>query len=107
MTIAELHIAADHPAYTGHFPGFPILPGAVLLDEALREIARDRGIDLTLWQISVAKFLATVHPGDRLTLEHSTSHESTIRFAIRTPAALAVSGTLSAIASHERAPHGD
>jgi hypothetical protein len=38
---SELHIAADHPALRRTFPGFPdCCPGAVLLDEALHEIAR-------------------------------------------------------------------
>ena len=29
---------ADHPSFAGHFPKFPVLPGAVLLDEALQAI---------------------------------------------------------------------
>ncbi len=32
----SLEISADHPAFAGHFPNFPVLPGAVLLDEALK-----------------------------------------------------------------------
>jgi 3-hydroxymyristoyl/3-hydroxydecanoyl-(acyl carrier protein) dehydratase len=35
-----LRIAADHPAYAGHFPGRPILPGVALLSEVMHEIAR-------------------------------------------------------------------
>ncbi|MBS1142561.1 MAG: hypothetical protein H6R13_4014, partial [Proteobacteria bacterium] len=26
---------SDHPALTGHFPGRPIMPGVVLLDQAI------------------------------------------------------------------------
>ena len=29
---AELSIAADHPAFTGHFPGFPVLPGVMSVE---------------------------------------------------------------------------
>jgi 3-hydroxymyristoyl/3-hydroxydecanoyl-(acyl carrier protein) dehydratase len=105
MTVAELHIAADHASFAGHFPGFPILPGAVLLDEALHEIVRDRGLDLSEWQVAAVKFLARVHPGDVLTLEYSASNESTIHFSIRTAAAVAVSGTLSV--TRRDVPHGD
>jgi 3-hydroxyacyl-[acyl-carrier-protein] dehydratase len=93
---SELRIAADHPAFAGHFPGFPILPGAVLLDEALHQIARSHDLDLTRWQIATVKFLETVHPGDVLALEHSTATDTLIRFAIRREGSVVASGTLSA-----------
>lgn len=91
-----LHIAADHPSYLGHFPGFPVLPGAVLLDETLRAIASARGIDLAAWQISSAKFLDGVRPGDSLVLEHDAPAAGSIRFAIHAGNRKVVSGTLSA-----------
>jgi 3-hydroxyacyl-[acyl-carrier-protein] dehydratase len=90
-----LHIAADHPSFAGHFPGFPVLPGAVLLDETLRAIERARGIDLTAWQISSAKFLDGVRPGDSLVLEHDAPSTGLIRFAIHAGKRKVVSGTLS------------
>ena len=46
-----LEISADHPAFAGHFPSFPVLPGAVLIDEALLVIEQACGIDLTQWHI--------------------------------------------------------
>ena len=91
-----LTIAEDHAAFAGHFPGFPILPGAVLLDVVLHEIERARSIDLTQWSVASAKFLATVQPGDALTLEHSASGDATIRFVIRTVTCAVASGTLTA-----------
>jgi len=103
----ELHIAADHPAYPGHFPGFPLLPGAVLLDEALREIARARGIDLTEWRMASAKFLQIVRPGTALSVQHSTSGTPTIRFAILSGTATVASGMLSAVAPAPPGRHGD
>ena len=42
---ALIEIPAAHPAFPGHFPGMPILPGVVLLDEALHAIAAARGAD--------------------------------------------------------------
>ncbi len=92
-----LPIAEDHTAFAGHFPGFPILPGAALLDVVLHEIERARSIDLTQWSLASAKFLATVRPGDALTLEHSASGEATIRFVIRTATRAVASGMLTAI----------
>jgi 3-hydroxymyristoyl/3-hydroxydecanoyl-(acyl carrier protein) dehydratase len=92
-----LPIAEDHAAFAGHFPGFPILPGAALLDVALHEIGRARSIDLTQWSVASTKFLATVGPGDALTLEHSASGDATIRFVIRCAARAVASGMLTAI----------
>ena len=94
---SALQIAQDHAAFAGHFPGFPILPGAALLDVVLHEIARARSIDLRRWSVAAAKFLATVRPGDALTLEHSASGDTTIRFVIRTATRVVASGMLTAI----------
>jgi len=95
-----LTIAADHPAFAGHFPGSPILPGAVLLDEALRVIELEPALDLTQWQIANAKFLENVLPGDALTVEYTSPANGIIRFAVRIAdrpglARPALAGTLS------------
>jgi 3-hydroxymyristoyl/3-hydroxydecanoyl-(acyl carrier protein) dehydratase len=103
---SALHIAEDHPAYAGHFPNFPLLPGAVLLDEALRSIARAHAIDLTEWRLTSAKFLQIVRPGTALTLQHSTPGAPTIRFAIVSGTATVASGMLSALAPVSEGNHG-
>lgn len=92
-----LRIAEDHAAFAGHFPGRPILPGAALLDVVLHEIERARSIDLTRWSVASAKFLATVRPGDALTLEHSASGDAAIRFVIRNATCAVASGMLTAV----------
>jgi 3-hydroxymyristoyl/3-hydroxydecanoyl-(acyl carrier protein) dehydratase len=91
----SIGIAADHPAYAGHFPGMPILPGALLLDEALRIIEMDLGIDITEWQLTAAKFLMVVRPGDALTIEHSAVADGSLRFAVRVADRAALSGSLA------------
>jgi 3-hydroxymyristoyl/3-hydroxydecanoyl-(acyl carrier protein) dehydratase len=92
---SRLDIAADHPSFAGHFPGFPVLPGALLLDEILKVIEHARGIDLTQWQISSAKFLDAVRPADSLTLEHEATPDGLIRFTISGENRRVASGTLS------------
>ena len=37
MDTVSLEISAQHPAFAGHFPGAPIVPGALLLDEAVHQ----------------------------------------------------------------------
>lgn len=63
-----LAIAADHPAFAGHFPGRPIVPGVVLLDEALHAIGLATGQDLSACHIANVKFLSPVTPGEPLRL---------------------------------------
>lgn len=91
---STLHIAADHPSFAGHFPAFPVLPGAVLLDEMLKAIEQARGIDLESWRISSAKFLDAVRPGDRLILDHEACAPGSIRFTIRVDDRKVAGGTL-------------
>jgi len=75
-------VPTDHPAFAGHFPGTPILPGVVLLDVALQIIADARGISLDLCEISSVKFLSPANPGDKLDIQHSLSASGSIRFDI-------------------------
>jgi 3-hydroxyacyl-[acyl-carrier-protein] dehydratase len=83
MTCARTFtVPVDHPAFAGHFPGMPLLPGAALLDEALHVLEEELGFDPVEWQITTAKFLEPVRPGDVLAVEH-TADNDVIRFAVR------------------------
>ena len=75
-------VPLDHPAFAGHFPGTPILPGVVLLDTALHAIASATGIALDNCEISSVKFLSPAKPGDELLIQHTLSVSGTIRFDI-------------------------
>jgi 3-hydroxymyristoyl/3-hydroxydecanoyl-(acyl carrier protein) dehydratase len=99
-----LEISADHPSFTGHFPKFPVLPGAVLLDETLRRIAHERGLDLTQWYIASAKFLGAVRPGDALSLEYDAPTNGSIRFTVRVAKRNVVNGTLTRLAARDGLP---
>lgn len=83
-----------HPAFAGHFPGTPILPGVVLLDVALHSIAEARGIVLDRCEISSVKFLSPAHPGDELEIRHSLSASGTFRFEILAGARKIASGSI-------------
>lgn len=91
---SALHVPADHPAYAGHFPGRPILPGVVILAEVLASIAAATGRSESSWRISSVKFLHPVIPGTPLTLSHE-SDEGAIRFEVRSPSDMVATGTLS------------
>jgi 3-hydroxymyristoyl/3-hydroxydecanoyl-(acyl carrier protein) dehydratase len=78
-----LPIATDHPAYAGHFPGRPILPGVVLLDAALHALAAHQGMQAMTGQLKSAKFHSPVQPGEALTLHATESPTGGFRFEIR------------------------
>lgn len=64
-------IAVDHPAFPGHFPGQPLLPGVSLLAEVMEAAMADDAIAARLaagFSLQNAKFLAPVGPGARLVL---------------------------------------
>ena len=75
-------VPADHPAFAGHFPGMPVLPGAALLDAVLHVLEEEIAFDPLEWQITTAKFLEPVRPGDVLVVEHSANPDM-IRFTLR------------------------
>lgn len=77
-----LLIPTDHPAYVGHFPGQPILPGVVLLDQALRAVASREGLPLAFTTIRSAKFPNPVGVGDALRLNYVATAEAVFRFEV-------------------------
>ena len=91
---STLSIAADHPAFCGHFPTFPVFPGAALLDEMLNILESSRGIDLKSWHVSSVKFLDAVRPRDSLVFEHEAPSAGLIRFTISIADRKIASGTL-------------
>jgi 3-hydroxyacyl-[acyl-carrier-protein] dehydratase len=96
-----IDVPREHPSFAGHFPKFPVLPGAVLLDEALQAIHLARGIDLREWRVASVKFLGAVRPGDALHLEHALT-DGVIRFTIRAASRIVASGSLSSAAQSDR-----
>ena len=65
-------LRADHPAFAGHFPGRPLLPGVVLLSEVLEAVLADATLAALVGErpvIASAKFLAPVSPVNDATIE--------------------------------------
>ncbi|GGC07395.1 hypothetical protein GCM10007205_15680 [Oxalicibacterium flavum] len=96
MQTIALHIAADHPAFAGHFPGMPITPGVVLLDLALTAITSHLQREPAGCRLNNVKFLRPVMPDTELTLQYETSDSGNIRFDILDAGHVAVSGAFHA-----------
>ena len=90
----SLNIPTDHPAFAGHFPGTPIVPGVVLLDEAIHAIFSTIGQLGQNWQISSVKFLSPLKPGEAVIIEHEVQANGAIRFDILEGSRPIVSGSI-------------
>ncbi len=79
MPQADFQFAADHPAFPGHFPGRPIVPGVLLIDAVQRAVESS---GLALSGLAVAKFLSPVAPGEALSAEYEVA-AGAVNFEIR------------------------
>jgi 3-hydroxyacyl-[acyl-carrier-protein] dehydratase len=96
MTVV-LRIAPDHPACAGHFPGNPIVPGAWLLAEAVREISAAAGFNAAAVAVKSAKFFRPVRPGDSVEIEYAISADE-IRFQCAVAGAKVMAGVMAGAA---------
>lgn len=91
-------VAADHPAFAGHFPGQPLWPGVLLLAEVMEAVQTSPALAVRLGErptLAQAKFLAPVGPGDTLGIVLHDGPRG-LRFEVRRGEVLAASGLLLA-----------
>ncbi len=87
----------DHPSFAGHFPGQPLLPGALILAEVQEAMSQVPALMARLGRhpsLAAAKFLAPVGPGAHLTIElvPEPGGAAGVRFEVRQGEVLAASG---------------
>ena len=71
MTFEAIRIIrANHPTLPGHFPGAPLVPGVVILDEVLAALIEWHQ-DSQLTGIRMVKFLAPLQPEQAFTISLS------------------------------------
>lgn len=88
----------DHPAFAGHFPGQPIVPGVVLLDQIMYLAQHSLGRNVNTWQVGQAKFLSPVGPGEVLHFGMQPGARGGWAFRVETSSGVDVAaGTLVAL----------
>ncbi len=95
MPVIDILVPHDHPAFPGHFPGMPIVPGVVLLDETLWAIAAATGVSLAQCTIASIKFKSVVRQGQPVTLRFEPTAECGFRFELRSLDRPVASGAIS------------
>ena len=74
-------VPADHPCLAGHFPGAPVVPGVLILDEVMRAA----GAKSLVW----AKFHAPLLPDEEFAIELNGK-----KFSVRRGDTLIATGAL-------------
>lgn len=87
-------VPADHPAFAGHFPGRPLVPGVVLLDRAILFAERLSAQPISGWQVGNTKFLAPVGPGAELIFTFDAGRSGGLLFRVQTGERAVASGSL-------------
>jgi 3-hydroxyacyl-[acyl-carrier-protein] dehydratase len=87
-------INPDHPALAGHFPGYPVVPGVVILSELVQ--ATETWLDWSGSPVSVAsiKFMRLLRPSEAFTLRLERLSENRVSFVILRSEDRVASGTL-------------
>lgn len=73
-------IHSDHPALLGHFPGQPIVPGVVILNEVIHAYESNCSEAVFLSAIPTVKFLQPLLPEKICTVEFSQQDQHVVKF---------------------------
>lgn len=89
MTTASPHshqfnvaIPHSHPSLPGHFPGLPVVPGVLLLEEVIRGAELWLQQPLHVRELPQVKFIAALLPEDQAQV-HVQLQAGQLRFAVR------------------------
>jgi len=89
-----MKITADHPSLAGHFPGNPIVPGVVLLDEVIAAFREHIGKPLIISAMPNIKFVSPLLPEQEFVVSFEQKKEGLASFSMQSGDTVIVSGQL-------------
>lgn len=71
------NVSVNEPYFTGHFPGYPVMPGVLILESlaqtglilGMRTVQAEQGTLVFLTGVDKARFRRQILPGDQMTLK--------------------------------------
>jgi 3-hydroxymyristoyl/3-hydroxydecanoyl-(acyl carrier protein) dehydratase len=88
-----MRIDASHPALPGHFPGRPIVPGAVLL-QCVIAAATEANPGRAVGGVRRIKFLDMLSPEQPFSIEFDVAGASGVRFRVQSAGSAIAEGQL-------------
>jgi 3-hydroxymyristoyl/3-hydroxydecanoyl-(acyl carrier protein) dehydratase len=89
-----LTINSDHPALPGHFPGHPVVPGVIVLDEVIAALREIYGQELVVTGMPAVKLSSPLRPEERLTITVESQDTNTAAFTCEVGRRLIASGSI-------------
>jgi 3-hydroxyacyl-[acyl-carrier-protein] dehydratase len=86
-------IGHAHPALPGHFPGQPVVPGVVILDQVLALLTSAYGVDTGWLDLPQVKFAEPLLPGQIARIETDIEADRA-RFRVLRDSTVVASGSL-------------
>jgi len=74
----EITIDSSHPALSGHFPGRPVVPGALLLAEIMDRLEQQK--QKACARLVSSRFIRPVLPGELVSVRCSMKADMQLRF---------------------------
>jgi 3-hydroxyacyl-[acyl-carrier-protein] dehydratase len=87
----QFSVPKDHPSLVGHFPGNPVVPGVVILDEIFQAIESEWP-QKAVSNINFVKFIKPLRAGKRVTLIIEENDKINIKFVCTVNDEIFVSG---------------
>ena len=94
MQAEVIRIAADHPSLPGHFPGNPVVPGVVLMDEVAAVLERRQGGPVRIKAMPVVKFVSLLRADQEAHVIFTPVRPGLVKFECRVGAIAIANGSI-------------
>jgi 3-hydroxyacyl-[acyl-carrier-protein] dehydratase len=92
---SSFRVPADHPSLPGHFPGQPVVPGVLILDEVAARACEALGGGLRPARLPQVKFVAPLLPDQDARIELDLDRaQHRVRFRVARDGQLLAAGEL-------------